>query len=158
MNLDMYNLPSNMKSSSHKTWKTSLISETSPNTKPEEKKVGWDMACYIPPSWKSGGATFPMSPPNRADSDTSWVLCIDISAVAIPDRNCCRMHGFKGSHSCHKVKQQTSLQQWSIIKHGFWKCNTIETKHSASAAYPNKQASLPISWAYATKQFKRLNR
>ena len=113
------------------------------------------MACYIPLTCRSGGDTFPMSPPNSPNSDTSRILRIDRSAVAIPDRNCCRMQAFKGSFSCHKVKQQTSLMQWSIIKLGFWKCNTIETKHSASAAFPNKQASLPMSWACATKQFKR---
>ena len=146
MDLAMYNLPSNMKSSSHKTWQTSLISETSPNTKPEEKKVGV-MACDIPLPERVEGTRSPCLPPNRSDADTLRVLCIDRSAVALPYRNCCRMQAFKGSFSCHKVKQQTSFQQWSIIKHGFWKCNRIETKHSASTAYPNKQASLPISWA-----------
>ena len=44
----------NMKSTSHKTWQTSLIFGTSPNIKPEEKK--WeDMAYYIPPPEKVGG-------------------------------------------------------------------------------------------------------
>jgi len=43
-----------MKSTSHKTWQTSLIFGTSPNIKPEEKK--WeDMAYYIPPPEKVGG-------------------------------------------------------------------------------------------------------
>jgi len=41
INLAMCGLPSNMKSSSHKTWHTiTFIFETSPNTKPKEKKVG----------------------------------------------------------------------------------------------------------------------
>ena len=55
MNLAMYNLPPNLKSSLHKTWQALLLF-----LKPlqihhlKEKKVG-DMAYYIPPTWKSGG-------------------------------------------------------------------------------------------------------
>ena len=46
-------ITSNMKSTSHKTWQTSLIFGTSPNIKPEDKK--WeDMAYYIPPPEKVG--------------------------------------------------------------------------------------------------------
>ena len=53
MNLAMCNLPPNMKTSSHKIWQT-FIFETSPNTKPKEKKVGEHGILYPPPE-KVGG-------------------------------------------------------------------------------------------------------
>jgi len=40
-----------------------FIYETSPNTKPKEKKVG-DIAYYVPSVWKSGGTRPPCPPPN----------------------------------------------------------------------------------------------
>ena len=47
---------SNMKSSSHKTWQTSLLYlKTSPNTKPKEKKVGGTWHIMSPSSEKLGG-------------------------------------------------------------------------------------------------------
>jgi len=66
MNLAMCNLPSNMKSSSHKTWQTSLLF-----LKPlqiqnlKRKKVG-EQGILYPPTWKSGGTRPPCSPPNCA--------------------------------------------------------------------------------------------
>jgi len=56
----------------HLTWKTChkrdkhvtsniYNFETSPNTKPKEKKWG-DMTYYIPIVWKNGGGTSPVSP------------------------------------------------------------------------------------------------
>jgi len=54
MNLAMYNLPSNLKSSTQNVTNITFIFETSPNKNRKEKKVG-DMAYYIPPHEKVEG-------------------------------------------------------------------------------------------------------
>jgi len=65
-----------------------FIFETSPNTKPNEKKVGGTWHIMPPPVWKSGGDTSPVSPtklrpcthdiswPNTYFSITKNFLCI----------------------------------------------------------------------------------
>jgi len=56
-----------------------FIFETSPNTKPKERKVG-DMAYYIPPTWKSGGTRHPRPPPNCAhETDHRFGMACDNS-------------------------------------------------------------------------------
>jgi len=47
--------------------------ETSPNTKPKEKKVG-DMVYYIPTVWKSGGTRSPCPLPNCANAHSGHTL------------------------------------------------------------------------------------
>ena len=65
MNLAVCNLPSLLeKLFTQNVTNITFIFETSPNTNPEEKKVG-DMAYYIPPPEKVGD-TSPYSPPNCA--------------------------------------------------------------------------------------------
>jgi len=54
-----------------------FIFETSPNTKPKEKKVGGHGILY-PPVWKSGGTRPPCPPPNCAHAPATnsvWRGC-----------------------------------------------------------------------------------
>ena len=54
MNLAMYNLPSNLKSSLHKTWQTLLLFLKLLQKQTLMRKMWGDMA-YYNPTWKSGG-------------------------------------------------------------------------------------------------------
>ena len=65
MNLAMYNLPSNLKSSLHKTWQTLLLFLKPLQMQTPKRKKWGDMA-YYNPTWKSGGTRPPCSPPNCA--------------------------------------------------------------------------------------------
>ena len=55
INLTMCGLPSNMKSSSHKMWQTSLIFLKPLEMQNLKRKKWVVMAYYVPPGWKSGG-------------------------------------------------------------------------------------------------------
>jgi len=66
MNLAMYNLPSNLKSSLHKMWQTLLLFLKPLQIHNLKRKKWGDMAYYIPATWKSGGTRPPCSPPNCA--------------------------------------------------------------------------------------------
>ena len=72
MNLAMYNLPSNLKSSLHKTWQI-LLSFLKPLQMHslKRKKCG-DMAYYIPPPEKVGD-TSPVSPTKLRPCNQSWL-------------------------------------------------------------------------------------
>ena len=60
INLAMYDLPSSMKSSSQKTWKTSLLFLKPLQMLNLKRKKCGDMAYYAPPVWKSGGTRPPV--------------------------------------------------------------------------------------------------
>jgi len=62
MNLAMCNLPSNMKSSSHKTWQASLLFLKPLQIQNLKRKKWGDMAIYIPPRLKKWGDTGNVSP------------------------------------------------------------------------------------------------
>ena len=73
MNLAMYNLSSNLKSSLHKTWQT-LLSFLKPHQIQTLKRRKWgDMAYYIP-HLKKWGDTSPVFPTILRPSHHSW-LC-----------------------------------------------------------------------------------
>jgi len=65
MNLAMYILPSNLKSSLHKTWQTLLLFLKPLQIQTLKRKKWGDMGYYIP-TWKSGGTRLLYSPPNCA--------------------------------------------------------------------------------------------
>ena len=53
---------SNMMSTSHKTWQTSLLFSELLQIQNLKRKSGGDIAYYVPPTWKSGVDTSPVSP------------------------------------------------------------------------------------------------
>jgi len=55
MNLAMYNLPPNLKSSLHKMWQTLLLFLKPLQIHNVKRKKWGDMAYYIPPPEKAGG-------------------------------------------------------------------------------------------------------
>jgi len=57
---------SNMISTSHKTWQTSLLFLELLQIQNLKRKSGGNIAYYVPPTWKSGGARPPCPPPNCA--------------------------------------------------------------------------------------------
>jgi len=61
----MYILPSNLKSSLHKTWQTLLLF-LKPLQIQTLKRKSWGTWDIISPTWKSGGTRPPYSPPNCA--------------------------------------------------------------------------------------------
>jgi len=76
MNLAICGLPSNMKSSSLKTWQTSLLFLKPLQIQNLKRKKRGDMAYYVPPVWKSGG-THPLSPTKlRPCSQVTWLLWV----------------------------------------------------------------------------------
>jgi len=76
INLALCGLPSNMKSSSHKRWQTSL---TSQNTKPKEKEVGgtWHI---MSPRLKKWGVTSPVS-------STKLRPCFSVAYFCVSPKN-----------------------------------------------------------------------
>ena len=65
ISLAMYGLPSNIKSSSHKTWQTSLLFLKPLQIQNLNIKKGWTWH-IISPDWKSGRTRSPSPPPNFA--------------------------------------------------------------------------------------------
>ena len=72
MNLAMYNIPSNLKNSLHKTWQTLLLFLKPLQIQTLRRKTWGDMAYYIPPTEKVGGHD-PVFPTRLRPCNQSWL-------------------------------------------------------------------------------------
>jgi len=69
----MCDLPSNVKSSLHKTWQTLLLFLKPLQIQNLKRKKWGYMAHYIPPAWKSRGDTSPVFPTKLRPCNLSWL-------------------------------------------------------------------------------------
>jgi len=112
MNLAMFGLPSNMKSSSHKTWQTSLLFFKTFQMQNLKRKKWGGYGILCPPRLKKWGDTSPVSPTKLRSCPGTSNLC---SVLAVSDSLELRF-SFKMvcGLGCSPNQQNTSL--WKILQ------------------------------------------